>query len=511
MSSSTAWTMIAILGALAPGAASAAQPGNPAAVVQALVEKPPQVLSDLEAVVGSLHRDPARWEQAVGPLLRVSPGPGIARADVELAIDPFHEDPRKVADPSLGHWDLDFPSGREVCRQLLAARFPKMTEFRVDGRRVLRFGDLYLTGLDTADGFRLSWYDREPLFAIPQRSARETAKLVESLAVIAKAGFTRRAIVARFGPLTNDPGWNADVLHTETWDLFYQPAGAAKPKRLSISFKRPLPSRELLPKLGLLKPAVRANDAHAELPVHLRSGETGFDRNRLSDAGGRRLRGESLRRSARVDRHQGEPPDKPRLERKRNADHLLRSPRALASRAGTDVGRAVLSRHAPALSEKDEGAPQRDGASPKETRALPKKTTPLPKKTTPLPKRTRGLPKKTTPLPKKTRGLPKKTRPLPKKTRGLPKKTGPPQKRRALSLQGRGSPRKDGGSPLSGWSRAISPETPSFRREAGLTARSNRSPAPRRPARRPRAGRRSSPWRRSAGRGRGSGKGRAPG
>ncbi len=257
--------MIAILGALAPGAASAAQPANPAAVVQALVEKPPQVLSDLEAVVGSLHRDPTKWEQAVGPLHRVSPGPGVARADVELAIDPFHQDPREEADPSLRHWDLDFLSDREACRRLLAARFPKMKELRVDGRRVLRFGELYLTGLDTADGFRLSWYDREPLFAIPQRSARETAKLVESLAAIANAGFTRTAIVARFGPLTNDPGWNADVLRTETWDLFYQPAGAAKPKRLSISFKRPLPSRELLPKLGLLKPAVRANDAHAEL------------------------------------------------------------------------------------------------------------------------------------------------------------------------------------------------------------------------------------------------------
>jgi hypothetical protein len=88
MRNTAAWKIaFAALGALAAGAAGAGKPGNPAAVVQALAEKP-HVLSELEAIVGSLHRDPAQWEQAVGPLHRVSPGPGIARADVELAIDP---------------------------------------------------------------------------------------------------------------------------------------------------------------------------------------------------------------------------------------------------------------------------------------------------------------------------------------------------------------------------------------------------------------------------------------
>ncbi len=253
-----------LIGTLAAGEADTARSGDPAAVIGALVTKPPQALSELEAIVGPLHRDPAKWEDAVGPLHRISPGPGVARAGVELAIDSFHQDPQKVSDPSLGHWDLDFVAGRDACRQLLAARFPKMRELHVDGHRVLRFGDFYYSELGADGGFRLSWYDQEPLFAIPLRSAGETAKLVKALAAIANAGFSRRSVVAHLGALTPDPGQNADVLHTETWDLIYEPAGAAKPQWFSVTFKRPLPSRDLLPKLGIRKPEVRSGDTHMQ-------------------------------------------------------------------------------------------------------------------------------------------------------------------------------------------------------------------------------------------------------
>jgi hypothetical protein len=238
--------------------------GNPASVVAALAGKPPHVLSELEAIVGPLHRDPAKWGDAVGPLYRVSHEPAFARATVELAIDPFHEDPQKVADPSLRHWDLDFLSGRDACQRLLAARFPQPLELRVDNRRILRFGDFYLTDLDVNDGFRLSWYDQEPLFAVPLRNASETAKLVEALAAVAHAGFTRQAVVARLGALKPDPGHGADVLRTETWDLIYEPLGAARPQRFTINFKRPLPAHELLPTLGIRKPAVSSNDTHLQ-------------------------------------------------------------------------------------------------------------------------------------------------------------------------------------------------------------------------------------------------------
>lgn len=87
-------------------------------------------------------------------------------------------------------------------------------------------------------------------------------KLVKALAAIANAGFSRQAVVAHLGALTRDPGRNADVLHTERWDLAYEPAGAAKPQRFSVSFKRPLPSRDLLPRLGIRKPEVRSGDTH---------------------------------------------------------------------------------------------------------------------------------------------------------------------------------------------------------------------------------------------------------
>ena len=262
--------VVALMGAVVAGAAGSR---NPASVVAAIAGKPPIVLSELEAIVGPLHRDPAKWKDAVGPLYRVSPGPGVARATVELEIDSFHQDPQKVADPALRHWDLDFLSGREACRRLLSARFPNLRDIRVDNRLISRFGDLYFTDLDTADGFRLSWYDREPLFAVPLRNASETAKLVEALAAVARAGFTRQAVVAHLGALTPDPGHGADVRRTETWDLIYEPLGAAKPQRLTINFKRPLPARELLLKLGVLKPAVRSSDTH-------RQSRTVFDRAR---------------------------------------------------------------------------------------------------------------------------------------------------------------------------------------------------------------------------------------
>lgn len=246
-----------------------AQPNNlankPAGVVAALADKQPRVLSELEAVVGPLRRDPAKWEEAVGPLRRISPGPAVARAHVDLGIDIFHQDPRKVEDPSLGHWELDFTSGRDASRRLLAGRFPKAAELRGDdGRRVLRFGDLYFSELDVDGGFRLSWYCNEPLFAIPQRNEQETAKLVAGLAAVANAGFTRQAIAAHLGPLAYDPQRGLDVLRTGTWTLDYKPTGAARPERIAIDFKRPLPARDLLPRLGIQRPGVISGDTHMQ-------------------------------------------------------------------------------------------------------------------------------------------------------------------------------------------------------------------------------------------------------
>jgi hypothetical protein len=265
-----------VLMGAAPGKAA-----NPLDVVAALVEKPPSVLSGLEAIVGPLHRNPAQWEEAVGPLRRVSPSPAVARAYVELAIDPFHQDPPKVADPSLAHWALDFQTGRDACRKLLARRFPKPAELRDGGRPVLRFGDVYFSALDVGDGFRLSWYREEPLFAIPERSEAETARLLADLAAIANAGFTRQAIEARFGRLVPDRWQEKDLRQGPTWELTYHPSGAARPDELAINFKRPLPSRDLYSRIGIERPAVRSNDTHLQSrdvfdQAHRSSPETGY-------------------------------------------------------------------------------------------------------------------------------------------------------------------------------------------------------------------------------------------
>jgi len=272
--------MAAGLAVLMIGAAPG-KPENPADVVAALVGKPPGVLSELEAVVGPLHRNPAKWEDAVGPLRRVSPGPAVARASVELAIDVFHQDPAKEADPSLAHWDLEFRTGRDASRQLLARRFPRPAALRDGGRPVLRFGDFYFSALEVGDGFRLSWYREEPMFAVPERSEAETARLLADLAAIANAGFTRQAIETRLGRLVPDPWKESDLLHGSTWDVTYHPSGAARPDRFSIQFKRPLPSRDLYSRVGIERPAVRSNDTHMQSrdifdQAHRLSRETGY-------------------------------------------------------------------------------------------------------------------------------------------------------------------------------------------------------------------------------------------
>ena len=271
---------LAVIAIVSMGA-TGAKTENPPAVVAALVQQPPSVLSGLESIVGSLHRNPAEWEDAIGPLRRISPGPAVARVYVEMAIDPFHQDPSKVVDPSLKHWALDFRKGRDACRKLLAQRLPGPAELRDGGRPVLRFGDFYFSALDASDGFRLSWYREEPLFAIPERNEAETARLLADLAAIANAGFTRQAIEARLGRLVPDRWKETDLLHGATWDLSYAPSGAARPKEFTIHFQRPLPSRDLYSRIGIERPAVRSNDVHMQSrdvfdQAHRLSTETGY-------------------------------------------------------------------------------------------------------------------------------------------------------------------------------------------------------------------------------------------
>src|SRR6185295_15951679 len=108
--------------AAAEGAATV-PPGDPRAVVVALAVQRPGLLSGLETIVGPLHRDRARWEEATGPLDRPRPSPAVRRVHVELGIDPFHFDPRKVEDPRLSSYALELAAGsaRSVEGAALAA------------------------------------------------------------------------------------------------------------------------------------------------------------------------------------------------------------------------------------------------------------------------------------------------------------------------------------------------------------------------------------------------------
>jgi hypothetical protein len=255
-------TGLAVIFVLAAGPAGAAATADAETMVALLLASPPRQLSQLEAVVGGLRRDVSQWQDAVGPLDRLSPSPGIARVRAALAIDMYHQDPPKVADPSLAEYLLEFPAGREAARRLLAAAFPGPAELAEGGEKVWRYGDFYFRERGAADGFALAWYSFEPLFAIPARGPEETAALGEKLAAVAAAQFSLAAVERHFGKLQPVPRSSSGEVAGPTWRLEYSPAGAEFPKTFALSLKRPLPAEKLVARLGLRRPVVTTVDVH---------------------------------------------------------------------------------------------------------------------------------------------------------------------------------------------------------------------------------------------------------
>ena len=246
-------------------ATSAAPPADPAGVVAALVAAEPYGLKALEQVIGELGRDPKVWEQAIGPLDRKNPSRAVLRARVRLWIDPFHQDPQKVLDPSLESYELDFQEGREASLRLLESKLGAPVALTKDGRRTMRYGErFFLQGKAGTDEMTLLWFLREPEFAIPLRSEAETARLVADVAAILQAGLTRSAIESRFGKLSLDTGWNRDVVRGPTWELTFEPAGRPVPNEVHLNFKRAIPAAGLLPVLHVGVPRVVAFDTHMQ-------------------------------------------------------------------------------------------------------------------------------------------------------------------------------------------------------------------------------------------------------
>lgn len=232
--------------------------------VRAVLETKPESLSQLEACLGPLGRDRTNWAEAVGPLRREAPSPDLRRVRVSFAIDIFHQDPQEVEDPRLAEYLLSYPAGLTAARAVLRERFGEPKALRQDDRPVERYGDFYLTPDASGEGFQLAWYADEPDFAVPPRSAAETAKLTDDIVAIADAGWTRTAVEARFGKLAQRGGRNAEGIERELWSLEFRPAGAEKPQRVHIAFRRSLAGGDLIRRLGIEEPRITAGDTHMQ-------------------------------------------------------------------------------------------------------------------------------------------------------------------------------------------------------------------------------------------------------
>ncbi len=232
--------------------------------VGTIVDAKPESLSQLEACIGPLGRDRTNWAEAVGPLRREGPSSALRRVRVSFAIDVFHQDPQEVEDPRLAEYLLSYPAGVTAVRTALRERFGEARPLRQEDRAVERYADFYLTPDASGEGFQFAWYADEPDFAIPERSAAETAKLTDDIVAIADAGWTREVIEARFGRLTPNPGSDEDLIERELWSLEFEPAGAAKPERVHIAFRRPLQGADLNRRLGIEEPRITAGDTHMQ-------------------------------------------------------------------------------------------------------------------------------------------------------------------------------------------------------------------------------------------------------
>ena len=253
--------MKGFLAALFLGSAAVFAAG-PSEVVAALFREPPGELAALEKIVGPIGRDRSKWEDAVGPLTRTRPAGPIAKLRVELAVDIYHFDPRKVEDPRLGSYQLDFREGRRAVRGLLEKLAGPPRELAAGGRRVLRFKALYYQESGAADGFSLAWYRTEPDFAVPRRTEQETVRLATGLAVLLRDGISRAAIEERFGKLTPKPDQGYDEVKGADWELHVRPAGGPAVEEVVFVTRRPVPGKAIVGALGLKEPGVIRTGLH---------------------------------------------------------------------------------------------------------------------------------------------------------------------------------------------------------------------------------------------------------
>jgi|GEM_PF-2381642 len=242
-------------------------------VVRTLAALEPHDLQGLEAVLGSLRRDPSDPEEAAGPVTRqrVSPGIGLVRAS--FAIDPAR-DPRGVANPRLSSYEIVALLGEREALEILKEQIGKPRKIRQEGATVLELGRFYLIGLDNG-GFRLLWYEEQPDFAVPPRPRGEEERLVRDLVALLGDGFPRQRVERRLRRLEPSPGSGCEAIREESWELEACPAEAELFDRITLRFRPGLPGYELLPALGVTDPVVVSTDARPTVRL-LADRETGF-------------------------------------------------------------------------------------------------------------------------------------------------------------------------------------------------------------------------------------------
>lgn len=223
-------------------------------VVRTLAALEPTDLQGLEAVVGSLQRDPADPDEAAGPLTRqrVSPGIGLVRVDFAFADG---QDPRAVANPSLASYELVALVGEREALDLLKDEMGKPRKIRQEGSQVLEIGRFYLIELDNG-GFRLLWYAETPDFAIPPRPRGEEERLIRDLVALVQDGFPRDRIERRLRRLERSPDSGCEVIREDSWELDACPRGAEVFDRIVLRFRPALPGYELVQALGVEEPVV---------------------------------------------------------------------------------------------------------------------------------------------------------------------------------------------------------------------------------------------------------------
>jgi hypothetical protein len=229
-------------------------------LVTALIAAEPRDLLALEAVIGPVRRDPRRWTDAVGPLRRAHLSALVAEVTIGLAIDLHHQDPRRVTNPPLKDYRLRLAAGRSEALAALqkAGAVVRLTD---GGTEVLRFGRFYAR-TSAGDGFVLEWHATEPRFAQPRPSGPEQAALVDRVVSVLREGPSRAVLQRQFGELRLDRDWGCDAAAGSGWSLQACPSGAARPGRLSLRFKPPLPGDAIVAALAVTEPVVVATDVH---------------------------------------------------------------------------------------------------------------------------------------------------------------------------------------------------------------------------------------------------------